>query len=106
MRAALEHQDVRACAERSFLAAANNQRLDRRVLEPQPRNGIRKLHVDTEVVAVELEFIAFLEWEVGIDVHAQVRDVAIDLKLPVVVAVWVSVEVSHSVWIRELLVDP
>ena len=104
MRAALQHQDVGAGAEGTLLATADYQRLHRRVLKPQPRNGVGELHVDPEVVAVELEFVAFLEREVGVDVHAQVRDLAIDLQLPVVVAVRVSVEVSHAACDQRVLV--
>jgi hypothetical protein len=66
------------------------------VLEAQALDRVRELHVDAEVVAVELELVARLERVRRIDVHAQLRDVAVDQELPVVVTARVAVEVGHA----------
>ncbi len=54
-----EHADVRTGAEYAVLGRAQQDDLDVRMLEPQPRQRIGKLDVDAEIIGIQLELVAF-----------------------------------------------
>ena len=64
------------------------------MLEAQPLDGVGELDVDTEIVGVELELIAFEQRALLVDVHEERGDVAVDRELPMAVARRRSLEID------------
>ncbi len=86
MGRARKHADVGAGAEHAVLGRAHHHDLHLGVFETQALDDVRQLDVDAEIVGIELEQIAFEQAAILVDVHGQGGDVAIDRKLPVLVA--------------------
>ncbi len=67
------------------------------MLEAKALHRVGELDVDPEVVRVELQGVPGREAAVGIDLHLERGDGAVDRETPVPVAVWVAFEVDHPV---------
>jgi hypothetical protein len=81
-----QHADIGAGAEHPRLARAQHDDAHLRMLEAQPLDGVGELDVDTEIVGVKLELIAFEQRALLVDVHGERGDVAVDRELPMAVA--------------------
>ena len=92
MAGARKHRDVRACTEHAIDSTINDDHLDRRVLKTKPLDRVGELDIDTEIVAVELEFVAFAKTAIAINLHGESSDLTLDVELPVLVAIGVRVE--------------
>ena len=87
-----EHVDVRAGAEHPVEIRAEHHALHLGMLEAQPLDRIRELDIDREVVRVQLQLVTGLVRVGIVDRHREAGDVALDGKLPVVVAARMSLE--------------
>ena len=92
-----EHLDVGAGAEHLVEPAGHDDGVHLGVLEAQPLHDVGQLDVDAEVVGVELQLVAVAQAAVGVDLHRQRGDRAVDREPPVPVAVGVAFEVDHPV---------
>jgi len=82
-----EHVDVCAGAEDSRFQAGHDHRHDFRVLETYALDGIGELDIDAEIVRIELQFVAFGERFVFLDIHGQGSHRACNIELPVFILV-------------------
>ena len=89
-----EHEDVGARAEDLVLGAGDDHRAHLGVLEADPVDGVVQLDVDPEVVAVELELVAWSQAAVLVEVGGQGRHWALEAQLPVAVAAGVGLVVD------------
>ena len=64
------------------------------MLEAQPLDGVGEFDVDTEVVGIQLELVAFEQGALFVDVEKERRDIAVDLELPVPVAGRIGLEID------------
>ena len=64
------------------------------MLEAQPLHRVVELDIDAEVVGVELQFVAVEQSAGLIDIHDQIRDVAIALDAPMAVARRLGLEID------------
>ncbi len=96
MRRARQHADVGAGAEHLWLAGAQQDDAHLRMLEAEPLQRVGKLDIDPKIVGIELELIAFEQRRILVDVHQQRRDVAVDRKLPVVIARGIGGEIDSG----------
>ena len=64
-----EHVDVCAGAEDSRLETGDHDGAHFRMLETEALDGVGEFDIDAEVVGVELQFVAFGESLVFLDVH-------------------------------------
>ena len=69
MRRAAVHVDVSACAEDSWLQTRDDDGANFRMLETDSLDGVSEFDIDAEVVRVELQFVAFGERLIFLDVH-------------------------------------
>ena len=67
------------------------------MLEAKTLHRVGQLDVDSEVVRVELQGVPGRETALGIDLHLERGDRAVDRKPPVPVAVGMAFEVDHPV---------
>ena len=65
------------------------------MLEAQPLQRIRELDVDAEIVGIELELVAGLDAALLVDIECQRRELAVDRKPPVHVAIGMRIEGHH-----------
>ena len=66
-------------------AAGDDDRLDARMLEPQPLQRVVQLDVDAQVVGVQLQLVVVAQATARIDRHGQRRDRPVDVEAPVAV---------------------
>ena len=81
-----QHADVGAGAEHAVLGRAHHHHFHIRIFKAQPLHRVRKLDVDPEIIGIELELIAFEQPAILVDVHGERRNLARDIKLPMLVA--------------------
>src|SRR6516165_7501560 len=101
VRGAREHTDIGAGTEHAWLGRAQEYDLDRRMLEAQALDGIRKLNIDAEIVGVELELVALEQRALLVDVHQQSGHFAINFELPVAIARRISLEIDPGLAIAQ-----
>jgi hypothetical protein len=94
VRRALQHVDVGAGAEDLVARRGDLEHAHLRLLEAQALDRVGQLHVDAEVVAVELERVARPPRLLFLDVHHELRDGAVDGEFPVEVTRGVALEVE------------
>jgi hypothetical protein len=87
-----EHADVRPGAEDLLVAAGDDDGAHLGVLEPQPLRRVVQLDVDAQVIGVELQLVTGPQPAALVDVHHEVRDVAVELQPPVAVEVGARLE--------------
>jgi hypothetical protein len=64
------------------------------MLEAQPLHRVGEFDVDTQIIGIELELIAFEQSAILVDVHGQRRDVISNVELPMAVARRVGLEID------------
>jgi hypothetical protein len=96
VRGTSEHANIGAGAEHPRLGRAQQDDFDLRVFEPQPFDGVRQLDVDTKVVRIELELVAFEQRGLLVDIHQQRRDLAVDAELPMAVFRRIGLEIDAA----------
>jgi hypothetical protein len=95
-----QHSDVGTRAEHALGAAGHFEDLHLRVLEAQTLDRVAKLDVDAEVVAVELELVAFGEGSFRVDAHRELGLGTVEGEAPVAVLVRARLEVDHACALR------
>ncbi len=71
-----QHADIGAGAEHPRFRRAQHDGAHLRMLETQPLDRVGKLDIDAEIVGIELQFVAFEQRSLLVDVHHERRDVA------------------------------
>ena len=97
-----EHVDVGAGAKHAALAARDDDGFDLGMLEADAVQRVGELDVDAEVVAVQLELVAWLERLVLGHVEVERGHRSVEGELPVVVAIGLGLEEIMSLPEREL----
>ena len=90
-----QHLDVGAGAEDLVEPAGHDDRLDPRVLEPQPLSQVVELDVDAQVIGVGLEVVVLAQPTFRVDRHRHGRHRTVDVERPVPVAARIDGEVHH-----------
>ncbi len=90
-----QHADVRPGAKNPILAGPQHHRLDFRVLEAQPLDGVVELDVDAEIVGIELQLIPFEQARRLIDIHDEFGNLTIKGEFPMAVARRVDLKVNQ-----------
>ena len=80
-----QHVDVGARAPNFFLATFKHHHLDGRVLKTDAVDGVMQFDVYTQVIAVELEFVARLDAAVFVDVEFEFCNITFNKQRPVLV---------------------
>ena len=96
VRRLTEHEDVGAGTEHPIPAAGDDDRAHARMLEANALHRVVKLDVDAEVIAVELELVAFAQSAVFVDGHRQRRDRTFDVQPPMAIALGVGFVVDRG----------
>jgi hypothetical protein len=85
VRGCAKHVDVGPGAKDSWFETRQYDCTDFRMFEPNPLNSIRQLDIDAKIIGVELEFVAFIQSLVFLDIHGKCGDRTLNLEFPMVV---------------------
>ena len=73
-----QHPDISTGAEYPRLVGRNNHSADLGMLEPQTLNGVIKLDINTEVVRIKFQLVAWKERRVLIYIKRKTGDTAVN----------------------------
>ena len=96
MSRSTQHWDVGSSAEDAIDCTSDLYNFDFGVLEADALDGVGKFDVDTKVVGVQFEFVAFFERELILHVHIEFGDFAVERELPMLVLIGGGVELNHG----------
>ena len=85
VRCPAQHANVRPCAKHLVFGRLQHHDLDLGMFETHPLNHISQFDVDTQIIAVQLQFVSVKEPAFFIHIHKKMRDgsVVCDLPMPV-----------------------
>src|SRR5262245_57425707 len=105
MRGEPQHEDIRARAEDALACAREDDAAHLRMLEADSLKRVVQLDIDSEVIGIELQLVPRAHTTVFVHAHGERGDRAIERKLPVPIAAWMSIEEHERVgargWLRQ-----
>ena len=84
-----QHENIGTGAENFVFGTGDHHGADFRVLKTDAVDGVIQLNIHTQIVAVQLEFVARTQTSVFVNINRQGSNGAIERQLPMLVLRWV-----------------